>query len=73
MQVRNYYTLSEKELDKAIDDIRTWLFNFPNHEDYQRVSFALEVALSAKKMFESTEEEQKSKLTVDIICSNIYN
>ena len=50
MIVKNYYTLTPEELNTSIAAIREWLFNFPNHKEYQRVCFALDVALDAKEL-----------------------
>jgi len=50
MHCKNYYTLTPEELTASIFAIREWLFHFPNHKEYQRVCFALEVALCAKEL-----------------------
>lgn len=68
MQVKNYYALSEPELDRAIADIREWLFSFSGHEDYPRVSFALDVALNAKEIQPHLEKDEFLKSVVDFIC-----
>lgn len=47
-KVKNYYKL--ENLDKSIEEIRNWLFNFPGHKESKRVGFALEVALCAKEL-----------------------
>lgn len=49
-RVKNYYKLDQTSLDKSIEQIRDWLFNFPRHEQVNRVTFALEVALCAKDL-----------------------
>ena len=54
---KNYYAMNVKELDQYIERIKQWLFNYPNHKNYKRVWFALEVALSAK-----TAKENKCNL-----------
>lgn len=50
MRVRNFYTLSPKELGTAIQELREWLFDYPHHEKYKVGVFALDVALSANEL-----------------------
>jgi len=64
LSVRNYYTLSESELDKAIVKIRAWFIDFPNHKEYQRVCFALDVALCAKEL----KHDPFIDLVIDTLC-----
>jgi len=64
MQCKNYYTLTPEELTASIAAIREWLFNFPNHKEYQRVEFALKVALCAKRL----ERDPFVDLTLDTLC-----
>jgi len=64
MTVKNYYTLTPEELDVSIAAIRDWLFNFPNHKEYQRVCFALKVALCAKRL----ERDPFIDLVIDTLC-----
>jgi len=64
MQCKNYYTCSSEELDKAIFAIRSWLLNFQSHKEYQRVEFALEVALFAKEL----KRDPFVDLVIDTLC-----
>jgi len=64
MTVKNYYTLTPEELDKAIAAIREWLFNFPNHKEYQRVYFALYTSLCAKEL----KHDPFVDLVIDTLC-----
>jgi len=50
MRCKNYYTCAPEELTASIFAIRSWLLNFQSHKEYQRVEFALEVALCAKEL-----------------------
>jgi len=65
MTVKNYYALTLEELDKAINAIREWLFNFPNHTECKRVSFALKVALCAKEL----ERTPETQFVIDILTN----
>lgn len=68
MTVKNYYALTPEELDKAIDAIREWLFNFPNHKEYKRVLFALDVALCAKEL----ERTPETQFVIDILTNPLH-
>jgi hypothetical protein len=50
MTVKNYYSLTAKELDSSILEIREWMFSFPKHPQFEKAWFALEVALCAKEI-----------------------
>ena len=47
---KDYYRMEREELLKAIWNMRGWLFNFPRHEQYGKVWFALEVACAARDL-----------------------
>jgi len=64
MTVKNYYALTIEELTASIAAIREWLFNFPNHKEYQRVCFALDVSLCAKEL----EHDPFIDLVIDTLC-----
>lgn len=51
-KVKNYYLMSEKELDDHIERMRWWLFDneHPKHPLFGKVDFALDVALNAKAL-----------------------
>jgi hypothetical protein len=66
--VKNYYSLPLDDLDKSINEIRWWLFNYPKHEQYPKAEFALKVALCAQRL-ERTEETQ---LIIDSLIVPIY-
>ena len=53
---KNYYKMSDEELDSYIAKIRDWLFDYPNHKNYKRVSQALDIALDAKSLREEKNE-----------------
>jgi len=64
LSVRNYYTLSDIELDQAIREIRTWFIDSPNIKDYPKASLALEVALCAKEL----KHDPFIDLVLDTLC-----
>jgi hypothetical protein len=68
MQVKNYYAMDEEELDKAIANIREWLWNFNGHEQYAKVSFALDVALNAKESYQARKADPWIQEVLDILC-----
>lgn len=65
MTVKNYYALSEAELEKALDTIRVWLFNFPDHSERPKALFALDVVLCAKDLGCWRTEDEFLKLVVE--------
>lgn len=62
---KNYYLYSEAELEKAIADIRAWLWDFPKSPQYPKVSFALDVALNAKEARVWASDDEFLKLVID--------
>lgn len=66
--VKNYYQLSEEEIDASIQAIREWLWEFPNSDKAAGVLFALDVALNAKELKKDIENDEFLKLVVDTLC-----
>jgi DNA-binding PadR family transcriptional regulator len=50
MGVKNYYRLSDRERAECLENIRQWLFLYPQHEKTQKALFALEVCYTATKL-----------------------
>lgn len=69
MQVRNYYAFEEAELDKAIADMREWLWRYQKHELVGKVRFALHVALNAKEILPIRKVDQFVQTVIDILCN----
>lgn len=63
MSVMNYYALAQEELDFKINQIRNWLFDYPNDQRHQTALFALDVALCAR----SLRRDDFVKLCIDYI------
>lgn len=57
LKVKNYYLLSLEEIDDSISKMKVWLSTFPSHEKYWQVRFALNVAMCAKNIKESSTDE----------------
>jgi hypothetical protein len=68
MQCKNYYLLSEEELDASIAAIREWMWKFPTHPEMKKADFALGVALNAKEVREDVEKDPFLKLVIDTLC-----
>lgn len=68
MKCKNYYALSEIEIDASIQAMREWLFEFQHSEKMPQVYFALVVALNAKELLRDIENDEFLKLVVDTIC-----
>ena len=64
MTVRNYYTLDEPELEKAVKTIRSWLWEHDGHPNSPKALFALEVCLCATKI----ERDQFIQDVIDTLC-----
>lgn len=58
MKVQNYYSMSPDEIEKALDTIRMWLWNFPHHQERAKALFALDVAVSAKELKKESEHDE---------------
>ena len=56
MQVKNYYKMSNEKCVQSLDMIREWLFRNPNHEQIEKVSFALYVCLNALELKDDDDE-----------------
>lgn len=69
MRVKNYYAMDEQELDKAIANIREWLWNFQKHEQRPKVLFALDVALNAKETYQARKDDPWLQEVFDILCA----
>ena len=67
MQVMNYYAMSQEELEKKIDQIRNWLFDYPGHKNYARACFALDVALCALELKKEPVDDF-TQLVIDTLC-----
>lgn len=67
MTVKNYYILSEAELEKALNTIRLWLFDFQDHPERPKALFALDVALAAKELEYWRNENEFIKLVVETL------
>lgn len=48
MTVKNYYQMSQEELNTMTQQIMDWMFNNPKSQNYKKVQFAFEVATCAK-------------------------
>jgi hypothetical protein len=68
MKCKNYYALSETEIDVSIQAMREWLFEFQHSEKAGQVFFALTVALNAKDLKRDIENDEFLKLVVDTVC-----
>ena len=58
--------MTDEELDSKINEIREWLFNYPDNEKYKTAYFALLVALSAKELREYSVADL-TQLCIDFI------
>lgn len=68
MQCKNYYLLSEEELDASIAAIREWMWQFPTHPEMRKADFALGVALNAKEIREDVEKDPFLIEVIDALC-----
>lgn len=68
MQCKNYYLLSEEELDASIAAICEWMWQFPTHPEMKKADFALGVALNAKEVVKDIKDDEFLKLVVDTLC-----
>lgn len=66
--VKNYYQMSEEEIDASIAAMREWLWEFPNSDKTARVMFALDVALNAREIHKDLETDEFLKLVVETLC-----
>jgi len=48
MHCKNYYKMSDQEIDQRLEEIRYWLFNHNNSKHTSKALLALDVALCAK-------------------------
>ncbi len=62
---KNYYLYSEAELEKAIADIRHWLWDFQKSPQRPKVLFALDVALNAQEVALWRSDDNFLKLVID--------
>lgn len=53
MVCKNYHMMGEQEIDEYIQRMRSWLHSNNGHTNYQKVVFALDVALNAMEYVDS--------------------
>jgi hypothetical protein len=67
MHCKNYYKMPEEEIIRWIDIIKNWMFDNPDHPQFAKAEFALDVCLCAVQLTDSLENDQFLKDLIDFI------